>query len=75
VSVIALRTRALPRPFGWSGAVVAATLLVNGANLGAEFGPAFLAFLAWTLALSITLTLRRTAPAPAPAPGATVPSG
>ncbi|MGH8893736.1 MAG: hypothetical protein ACRDWY_10615, partial [Actinomycetes bacterium] len=57
-SVVVLRTGVLPRAFGWSGLAVAAALVANGAALGSEFGPAFLAFLAWTLALSIRLSWR-----------------
>ena len=66
-SVVVLRTRVLPRAFGWSGLAVAAALVVNGSDLGSEFGPAFLLFLAWTLALSIRLTLRVSTQTPAPA--------
>ena len=61
-SLVVLRTRVLPRAFGWSGLAVAAALVANGAALGSETGFAFLAFLAWTLALSIRLTLRGSAP-------------
>ena len=72
VSVVVLRTRVLPRVFGWAGAVVAVALLVNGAALGSETGFAFLAFLAWTFALSIRLTLRPSTPEPFTAPAVTV---
>jgi hypothetical protein len=71
-SVVVLRTRVLPRAFGWSGVVVAAALVANGVALGSETGFAFLAFLAWTLALSIRLTLRVPELAPATAPAVTV---
>ncbi|MGH8970397.1 MAG: hypothetical protein ACRDV1_10665 [Actinomycetes bacterium] len=74
-SVVVLRTRVLPRAFGWSGLAVAAALVVNGSDLGSEFGPAFLLFLAWTLALSIRLMLRTPAPAPVTAPPVTAPVG
>jgi hypothetical protein len=66
-SLVVVHTRVLPRAFGWTGLVVAAALVANGAALGSETGFAFLAFLAWTLALSIRLTLRVPAPAAAPA--------
>ena len=71
-SVVVLRTRVLPRAFGWSGAVVAAALVANGAALDSETGFAFLGFLAWTLALSIRLTLRPSAPEPSTTPAVTM---
>ena len=61
----------LPRPFGRFGAIVAPALLVNGTFLDAEFGPAFLLFLLWTILTSAVLTRRagntqaRTIPHPA----------
>jgi hypothetical protein len=58
VAVITLRTRVLPRWLGWLAAVTAPLLLVNGMFLDAEFGPAFLLFLLWTLLASVVLTVR-----------------
>jgi hypothetical protein len=58
VAVIALKTRVLPRWLGWLAAVTAPLLLVNGMFLDAEFGPAFLLFLLWTLLASVVLTVR-----------------
>ncbi len=58
VAVITLKTRVLPRWLGWLAAVTAPLLLVNGMFLDAEFGPAFLLFLLWTLLASVVLTLR-----------------
>jgi hypothetical protein len=74
-SAVVLRTSVLPRVFGWSGLAVAAALVANGSDLGSEFGPAFLLFLAWTLALSIRLMLRTPSPSPVTAPPVTVPVG
>jgi hypothetical protein len=58
VAVIALKTRVLPLWLGWLAAVTAPLLLVNGMFLDAEFGPAFLLFLLWTLLASVVLTVR-----------------
>jgi hypothetical protein len=58
VALITLKTGALPRALGWLAAVTAPLLLVNGMFLDADFGPAFLLFLLWTLLASIVLTLR-----------------
>jgi hypothetical protein len=58
VAVLALKTRVLPRWLGWLAAVTAPLLLVNGMFLDAEFGPAFLLFLLWTLLASVVLTVR-----------------
>ncbi len=60
VAVITLKTRVLPRWLGWLAAVTAPLLLVNGMFLDAEFGPAFLLFLLWTLLASVVLTVRPT---------------
>jgi hypothetical protein len=60
VAVIALTTGVLPRALGWLAAVTAPLLLVNGMFLDAEFGPAFLLFLLWTLLASVVLSVRRT---------------
>lgn len=58
VAVITLKTRVLPRWLGWLAAVTAPLLLVNGMFLDADFGPAFLLFLLWTLLASVVLTVR-----------------
>jgi hypothetical protein len=58
VAVVILRTRVLPRWLGWFAAITAPSLLVNGMFLDAEFGPAFLLFLLWTLLTSVVLTVR-----------------
>ena len=57
-AIVILKTGALPQALGWLGAVTAPLLLVNGMFLDAEFGPAFLLFLLWTLLASVVLTLR-----------------
>jgi len=59
VAVIALRERALPRWLGVFAAVTAAALAVNAGFLDANFVPAFVLFLLWTLVTSVVL-LRRT---------------
>ena len=61
VAVITLKTRVLPLWLGWLAAVTAPLLLVNGMFLDAEFGPAFLLFLLWTLLASVVLTVRASA--------------
>lgn len=61
VALISLKTRVLPLWLGWLAAVTAPLLLVNGMFLDAEFGPAFLLFLLWTLLASVVLTLRPSA--------------
>jgi hypothetical protein len=58
VAIVTLKTGALPRSLGWLAAVAAPLLLVNGTFLDAEFGPAFLLFLLWTLLASVVLTVR-----------------
>ena len=58
VAIVTLKTRALPRWLGWLAAVAAPLLLVNGMFLDADFGPAFLLFLLWTLLASVVLTIR-----------------
>jgi len=60
VAVIALRERVLPRWLGVFAAVTAAALAVNAGFLYANFVPAFLLFLLWTLVTSVVL-FRRTA--------------
>jgi hypothetical protein len=58
VALISLKTRVLPVWLGWLAAVTAPLLLVNGMFLDADFGPAFLLFLLWTLLASVVLTVR-----------------
>jgi hypothetical protein len=58
VAVITLTWGGLPRALGWLAAVTAPALLVNGMFLDADFGPAFLLFLLWTLLASVVLTIR-----------------
>jgi hypothetical protein len=76
VAVIALKTRVLPRWLGWLAAFTAPLLLVNGMFLDADFGPAFLLFMLWTLLASVVLTVRssgvqsKAAPATSPSPTA-----
>jgi hypothetical protein len=60
IAIITLKTGALPRWLGWLAAVCAPLLLVNGMFLDADFGPAFLLFLLWTLLASVVLTVRAT---------------
>ncbi len=57
-SAIVLKTGILPAWIGWAGAITACALLVNSAFLDAEFGPAFLLFLLWTVVTSAILTRR-----------------
>lgn len=72
VTVIALRTKVLPRWLGYGAAVTAAALAINAGFLHATIVPAFLLFAVWTLATSVTLFVkaRRRAvhvtPSPAP---------
>jgi hypothetical protein len=58
IAILSLKTGALPSWLGWLAAVTAPLLLVNGMFLDAEFGPAFLLFLLWTLLASVVLTVR-----------------
>ena len=65
-ALVALRTGVLPRWLGGLAAVTAAALAVNGAFLGADFVPALLLFIAWTLAASLyllTASVRRSSAA------------
>ena len=57
-SVLIIRTGALPVWLGWAGAFTGGALLVNSAFLDAEFGPAFLLFLLWTVLTSAIMTRR-----------------
>ena len=71
VAVVALRSHALPRWLAIGSALVAVALAVNSTFIDAEYGPAFLLFLAWTLAASLVLVsgarAERTQRAPAAA--------
>jgi hypothetical protein len=58
VALLTLKRGALPSWLGWLAAVAAPLLLVNGMFLDADFGPAFLLFLLWTLLASVVLTVR-----------------
>jgi hypothetical protein len=58
IAILTLKRAALPSWLGWLAAVAAPLLLVNGMFLDAEFGPAFLLFLLWTLLASVALTVR-----------------
>jgi len=58
VALLTLKRAALPSWLGWLAAVAAPLLLVNGMFLDADFGPAFLLFLLWTLLASVVLTVR-----------------
>lgn len=59
-AAVALRTGALPRWLGAGAGLTAAALAVNGVFLRADFVPALLLFIVWTLLASIHL-LRRPA--------------
>lgn len=61
-SALIIRTGALPVWLGWAGAVTACALLVNSAFLNAEFGPAFVLFLLWTILTSAIMTRRARRP-------------
>jgi hypothetical protein len=58
VATLTLTRGALPSWLGWLAAVAAPLLVVNGTFLDADFGPAFLLFLLWTLLASVVLTVR-----------------
>jgi hypothetical protein len=58
IAIVTLRFGALPRWLGWLAAVAAPLLIVNGMFLDADFGPAFLLFMLWTLLASVALTFR-----------------
>lgn len=81
-AVVILRTRVLPRWVGFSAAVTAAALAVNGGVVGASFVPALLVFLVWTLLTSLYMlraSWRRPSAAkssqPAAHPSPAAPSG
>lgn len=73
VAAIVVRSHVLPTWLGWSAAAVAPLLVANGFDLGADFGPAFLLFLLWTLITAIVL-LRQAVTAQAPVPAAAKPA-
>jgi hypothetical protein len=70
-AALIVRSGALPRWLGWSAAAIAPLLIANAFDLGAEFGPAFILFLLWTLVTAIVLLRRAVADvahaSPAPA--------
>jgi hypothetical protein len=72
-AIIILKTAALPRVLGWLAAITAPLLLVNGMFLDADFGPAFLLFLLWTLLASVVLTVRPSGVRSEPEPPAASP--
>jgi hypothetical protein len=55
VAIVTLRTRSLPRWFGWFAGAVAPTLVVNGLFFDSVDGPAMLLFLLWVLAATAVL--------------------
>lgn len=57
-AIVTLKTGVLPQWLGWMAAITAGALLVNGVFLEAEFGPAILLFLLWTVATSLVLVRR-----------------
>lgn len=75
VAVLSVRTRALPRWLAYGAGLTAVALAVNGSFIQANFVPALLLFLLWTLVTSVVL-VRRTWRQPArvsqanPAPAA-----
>lgn len=73
VALVTLKWGGLPRALGWLAAVTAPLLLVNGMFLDAEFGPAFLLFLLWTLLASVVLTVRPSTSATPTRPGPDMP--
>lgn len=66
-AAIIIRSQVLPSWLGWSAAAVAPLLIANSFDLGAEFGPAFLLFLVWTLLASLVLLRGAVIDAAAPA--------
>jgi hypothetical protein len=58
IAVLTLRTGALPRWLGTGAAVSALALAVNGCFLTADFVPALVLFMLWTLVASVTLFRR-----------------
>lgn len=57
-AAVIVRSRVLPAALGWSAAGIAPLLVANAFDLGADFGPAFMLFLLWTL-IAATVLLRR----------------
>jgi hypothetical protein len=70
-AVLVISSGLLPRGLGIGAAVTAASLAVNACFIDSSFGPAFLLYLAWTLAASIVLVRSGRTAAPAPASLAT----
>jgi hypothetical protein len=64
VAVIALRERVLPRWLAIFTAVTAVALAINAGFVYADFVPAFLLFLLWTLLTGLVLLRRNWSPAP-----------
>lgn len=58
VAIVTLKTRVMPVWLGLMAAVTGPALVVNGSFFDAEFIPAFLLFLLWTVLTSVVLTLR-----------------
>ena len=58
IALAGLSSGAVPRWLAWFAALTAVALAVNGSFLSAEFGPAFLLFLLWTVTASVTLLVR-----------------
>src|SRR6266516_657562 len=58
VAVLTLRTGALPRWLGFGAAATAIALAVNGSFIDADFVPALVLFLLWTLIASVVLFRR-----------------
>lgn len=54
-----IRYGALPRWLGWAAVPVSAALAANSLALSAEFGPALLLFVLWTVVCSVTLLVSR----------------
>jgi hypothetical protein len=73
IAIVTLKRGALSSWLGWLAAVAAPLLIVNGMFLNAEFGPAFLLFLLWTLFASVVLTVRPSGVRAARGPGRAVP--
>jgi hypothetical protein len=57
-SAVIIKTGVLPVWLGWAGVLTAGALIINSTFLGAEFRPAFLLFLLWTVLASAILTRR-----------------
>ena len=57
-SAVIIKTGVLPVWLGWAGILTGGALIINSTFLGADFGPAFLLFLLWTVLTSALLTRR-----------------